>query len=332
MAVDGNVGDGLKVVYIGGGTKSGSTLLDLMLGQVPGFFSVGELRQIWQRGLVEDSHCGCRKRFSECPFWTRVGEEGFGGWSKLDLHEVLELRNSLDRIPSIRHLKAARAQPEREDNLRRYLSLLHTLLEAIRKVSGADVIVDSSKTPSHALLVDMVPSVDLRLVHLVRDSRGVVFSWKRADRGKKRKRRLRSLRARLGISLSACARWYSYNARMPSLGELGVPYLLVRYEDLVGDPRPSLGRILEHAGSRADDLTFIGTGNVLLHENHTVYGNRLRFSTGELPLKVDDAWREGLSLFGRAWITAMTFPLLRRYGYPLGKGAGATSLAPSAAG
>jgi hypothetical protein len=332
VAVDGSVDEGLKVVYIGGGTKSGSTLLDLMLGEVSGFFSVGELRQIWQRGLAEDSHCGCRQRFSECPFWTKVGEEGFGGWDKVDLDEVLRLRNSLDRIPSLRQLKSARAQPEREEDLSRYVSILHALLEAIRKVSGADVIVDSSKTPSHALLLDMVPGVDLRLVHLVRDSRGVVFSWKRADRGKRRKRKLLSLRARLGISLSACARWYSYNARMPSVGKLGVPYLLMRYEDLVGDPRPSLERILDHAGSRADGLTFIGPGNILLHENHTVYGNRLRFSTGELPLRVDDAWRQGLSVFGRAWITAMTFPLLRRYGYPLGRGAGATSLAPSSAG
>ncbi|WP_420910932.1 sulfotransferase [Thermus thermophilus] len=36
----------VKVVFIGGYGRSGSTLLDRMLGQVEGFVSVGELRHI----------------------------------------------------------------------------------------------------------------------------------------------------------------------------------------------------------------------------------------------------------------------------------------------
>jgi hypothetical protein len=217
-----------------------ATLLDLMLGQVPGFVSVGELRQIWQRGLVEDSRCGCRLAFHECPYWTAVGLAAFGGWDRLDLAAVLELRNSLDRVSTLRTLKRPGSRPQEEARIEAYVSILENLLRGIQEVSGAGVIVDSSKTPSHALLLARVPDVDLRLIHLVRDSRGVAYSWKRATRGKQRKRKLRSLRARLGVNLSASMRWASYNARIPTLTHVGIPYRFVRYEDMVGDPRTCL--------------------------------------------------------------------------------------------
>ena len=42
---------------------------------------------------------------------------------------------------------------------------------------GADVVIDSSKHVSTALVLRHVPGIDLRIVHLVRDSRGVAYSW-----------------------------------------------------------------------------------------------------------------------------------------------------------
>src|SRR6476469_754930 len=54
------------VLFIAGWGRSGSTLLDRMLGQVPGVFSAGELRDIWDRGVREDRLCGCGQPFHEC--------------------------------------------------------------------------------------------------------------------------------------------------------------------------------------------------------------------------------------------------------------------------
>lgn len=322
--------DGLAIAYIGGGTKSGSTLLDLMLGQLPGFVSVGELRQIWQRGCVENSRCGCRRPFHECPFWTEVGRVAFGGWGNLDVEEVLTLRNRLDRVASLRSLKESRDRLP-DERLERYLATMHSLVRAIGQVAGARMIVDSSKTPTHALILERVPSVDLRLIHLVRDSRGVVFSWQRATRGKKRQRKLRKLRRRLGISTSVSARWLSYNLRIPSVAKVGVPYHFVRYEDMVARPRETIREIVQHlsVSIRDEDLAFVEDGRILLEDNHTVYGNRLRFSTGELTLQVDNGWLREMAAPTRAWVTALTFPLLLRYGYPLGRGSAAASLAPA---
>ena len=68
---------GLRVVYIGGYTRSGSTLLDRLLGATPGAVSVGELRHLWSMGFIEDRFCGCGEPFSACPFWRRVVGDAF---------------------------------------------------------------------------------------------------------------------------------------------------------------------------------------------------------------------------------------------------------------
>ena len=64
-----------KVLYIGGYSRSGSTLLDRMVGQIPAHRSTGELGYITTHSLQENRLCGCGARFLDCPFWTRVGQE-----------------------------------------------------------------------------------------------------------------------------------------------------------------------------------------------------------------------------------------------------------------
>ena len=102
---------GRAVLFIAGWGRSGSTLLDRMLGQVPGVFSAGELRDIWERGVREDRLCGCGQPFRECAVWRKVGEVAFGGWDALDLAEVQALRRRLDRPWSTPQLLASRVSP-----------------------------------------------------------------------------------------------------------------------------------------------------------------------------------------------------------------------------
>src|SRR6266516_4189116 len=199
---------GLRVLYIGGWGRSGSTLLDRMLGQVPGFASLGEVREIWQSGLAEGRSCGCGADFRDCPFWSEVGVRAFGGWARIDLDEALDLWRRFDRPWAIPILLAGRVGPSR-GRLRRYVGLLDRLYGAIGEVSGAAVLVDSSKLPSHALLVRLAPAVDLRLIHLVRDSRGVAYSWNKKvlDPGARRL----GLDMERYTAITSALRWVLYN-------------------------------------------------------------------------------------------------------------------------
>ena len=114
-----------RVLVIGGWGRCGSTLLDMMLGQVPGVVSGGEIREIWLRGCVEDRPCGCGKSFHTCPFWTAVGEDAYGGWDRLDLERVLHVRYTVDRAWGAPQLLLGDAHPRsRSEDRTVYLSAL----------------------------------------------------------------------------------------------------------------------------------------------------------------------------------------------------------------
>ena len=56
-------------------------------------------------------------------------------------------------------------------------------------------------------------------------------------------------------------------------------------------------------------------GSVVLSASHTVAGNPMRFRTGPTKLRRDDAWRQSLPRGRRVLVSALTGPLLARYGY-----------------
>jgi hypothetical protein len=307
----------LRVLYIGGWGRSGSTLLDRMLGQVPGFFSLGEVREVWQSGLTENRPCGCGAPFRECVFWTAVGREAFGGWDAVNLADALRLWRSFDRPWALPRLLRRHPRPGRSQGLERYLGMLDRLYRALRDVSSAKVLVDSSKLPTHALLVRMLPGADLRMVHLVRDSRGVAFSWEKLVRD--RATRPEAVYMESYGPVGASARWLLYNEATSLTRRIGVPYTLLRYEDLVASPRAELARVLAHAGWPVDeaDLSFVTDTEVFLSPNHTVDGNPIRFTEGGMAIRRDDEWRRKMSPADRRWVTAITLPRLVGYGYPV---------------
>ena len=96
-----NTAANLNLIYIGGYGRSGSTLLDRMLGQLDDVCAVGELRHIWERGLVEDQLCGCGTPFWQCPFWSLVLEEAFGSIENVEPRALLDLQRKVDRMRNI---------------------------------------------------------------------------------------------------------------------------------------------------------------------------------------------------------------------------------------
>jgi hypothetical protein len=312
----------VRVLFIGGLGRSGSTLLDRMLGRLDDVWSVGELVHVWERGLAENNRCGCGRRFRDCAFWRRVGEQAFGGWDTLDVEEVLALKGAVDRNRFVPLMVLPALSPSYRARLRRYLELLERLYEAVRQISGRPLLVDASKHASHAFLVRRMRGVDLRLVHLVRDSRGVAFSWTKLMR-----------RAEVvgddalmatDTPLRMSARYVSYNLLFHLLGALGVPSLLLRYESLVADPAGQLTRVLDLAGRPPADgeLGFVGDGWVELGPSHALAGNPMRFRSGRVPLRVDEEWRGQLRRRHRLLTMVSTWPLLLRYGYLRGGGRG----------
>jgi hypothetical protein len=286
-----------------------------MLGEVDGIRSVGELVHLWQRGVLDDETCGCGRPFSRCPFWIDVGARAFGTWDQALARRMLELRTRVDRTRHVARLAAPRPLSGRTDELDEYVSTFLRLYEGIRDASGGAVVLDSSKHPSLAFCLRTDTRIDLRVVHVVRDSRGVAYSWtkevRRPESGSGE-----TYMTRYSPTRSALL-WDSHNLCLALLRRLGTPTRLLRYEDLVAAPRAALEDLLRFADvpTGPDALRFLHGDHARLTPGHTVSGNPMRFRTGSVVLRRDDEWRRQLHPRHQQVTSALTLPLLVHYGY-----------------
>lgn len=309
-----------RVLYLGGLGRSGTTVLERVLGELPGTCSVGELVHLWQRGVLDDETCGCGEPFSRCPFWTEVGRRAFGGWDPGLAVRTEALRPRVDRTRFIPGLIAPRLLGRHRAELREYVGTFLRLYRAISEAAGGAVVIDSSKHSSLAYCLRTEPGIDLRVVHVVRDSRGVAYSWtkevRRPEAGDAAGNG--ALMTRYSPSRSSVL-WVGHNLFFGLLGRLGTRTRLLRYEDFVAEPRAVLTELAEFADVPAGDLAFLTQSSerssVLLSPSHTVAGNPMRFRTGPTALRRDDAWRAQLPKGRRVLVTLLTAPLLARYGY-----------------
>jgi Sulfotransferase family len=302
-----------RVIFIGGLGRSGSTLVERLLGQIDGMHAMGETVHLWARSIGDDERCGCGRPFSECEFWPRVGDEAFGGWSSVDVARVERLRAAVDRM---RHVPAV-VTTRMSDELRSYTDYYVKLYAGVHAVGGATWLVDSSKHPSMAhCLRKRSDDIELRVVHVVRDPRAVAHSWtKRVERPDVTSGRGDAELMTRYSPARAALLWNGENVAIESLRRLDVPVHRVRYEDLVEDPEQVLRAIVRFAGL-PDATTLPVHGDLAtLAATHTASGNPMRFTTGPLTIRSDDRWRADMSAVDRRKVTAITWPLARAYGY-----------------
>lgn len=306
-----------QVLYVGSWGRSGSTLLDLMLGQIPGFFSVGELRYLWERGLSQRQLCGCGALVPECPFWTAVLEEAFGNTGRVDPGEMLSLWRRVDGLTRVPLLAAPWQPPSLRKDLQAFRDVLAQVYQAVATVSGASKVVDSSKYAAYGLLLAGVPHENLLLLHLVRDSRAVAYSWRRRKLMPEVTTETRYMAVK--APWRSAVFWMLENLALELLRRRSRPSARLRYDDLTSDPQQTLGASLAALGIE-EDLQFLRTRTLHLGPNHLVAGNPLRFRRGELTIEPDLEWLTALEGGDRQMVTALTWPLLLRYGFPLSPG------------
>lgn len=308
----------LPILYVGSWGRSGSTLLELILGQIPRFVSVGELRYLWERGLGERQLCGCGASVPECPFWCAVLEEAFGGADRVDTKTMLALWRRVDGLARVPWLLSPWRPGALDGDLTAFRQVLGRVYQAVRIVAGASAVVDSSKYAAYGMIMAGVAGLDLRVLHLVRDSRAVAFSWMQRKRMPEVVTEERYMPVKR--PWRSAVFWDLENIGLHLLRRSARRYQILRFDDLAAEPYAALCAALERIGIAAD-LGFLRGGRLNLGPNHTVAGNPLRFRRGEMPIRPDAEWRGGLGRGSRWIVTALTWPLLLRYGFPLRAGA-----------
>ncbi|MGH9297924.1 MAG: sulfotransferase [Acidimicrobiales bacterium] len=310
----------VRVLYIGGAGRSGSTLLELMLAAEPDVTALGEVVHLWRRGIEQDELCSCREHFSACPFWGEVGARAFSGWDSVDLGRLAKLRSSVDRQRYLPLLAVGKLPPQMARAAAEYSELYSRVYASAHEIAGG-LLVDSSKHPSLAYLLARDPAVDLRVCHVVRDSRGVAYSrsrWVRRPEDPASQSFMPRARP-----LMAALSWLGTNLAFEVLAQrrsIGVPVLRLRYEDLLADPGGSLNKLRSFAGleERPEVAGFLSGARQPAQVVHSVAGNPMRFSTAPIELRPDEAWRTKMPARDQGLVFALTAPLARRYGYKAG--------------
>ena len=301
------------MLYVGGWGRSGSTLLERVLAEADATVALGEVVHLWERALRADELCACGQPFSQCPQWTEIGRRAFGGWHRVDVDRMAFLADAVDRQRRMPH--SARRRPpaafralavEYADHFRRIYS-------AAAEITGARVVIDSSKEIPTALALSHLDDLDLRLLHIVRDARGVAHSWSKVV--ERPESRDGDAMPRFSPARSTVF-WLSGNLTVQAVRHRGVPVARIRYEDLVADAASCVEQAWNELGlpGRAA-VPMTSTTSIDLTTSHSVAGNPMRFRTGPTDLRRDDEWRTALAPRDRRVVTAMSWPVLRAFGY-----------------
>lgn len=285
-----------SILYVTGWGRSGTTVLARLLSG-EAVAGVGELRWLWRRGVLDRQSCSCGNRWDECPLWEPVVR-------RLARDQAVDedaLAREMDRIGRRAALVPWRDAYEaiRGPDRGRYVAVLRRLYETIADLTGASVVLDTSKHAGHAILAREtgLPTV---VVHLVRDPRAVVWSHRRrkdAPEGVV----ARNLRPRSASYVAV--RWTLRNAVAEVTAK---PDLRVRYEDLVHRPDEALAQVWRALGRSP-------SGGPAA--SHIIAGNLNRFDAAPIELRPDDEWARLQPRGQRLVTTALSLPLLRRYGY-----------------
>jgi hypothetical protein len=279
----------IKVVFIAGCGRSGTTLLGQLLGEFDGFVNVGEAaRYLFDRS--KDLPCGCGTSAAACTFWKEMlaavpPEVGAQGVQALRIRSfpALFMRTRGGKYPA------------------EYAPILSALGDTYRTIvrdTGCNVIIDSSKYPSTALLAGAIPGVELHVVHVVRSPHSVVASWTRKN-------------GYLAVHPpgKVVSWWWAYNVLSEALKSRAKSYRLVRYEDFARSPGPVLQQITADVTGNPLPMDFLDGSDATVHVQHSLAGNPSKFNTGKIKI------RDANTVASGKLLNLVTFPLQRRYQY-----------------
>ncbi len=286
----------LKVLYIAGAGRSGSTLLASLLGEIDGFLNIGEARYLFSsRMRSRRIPCGCGEQIEKCDFW-----HDFASAIPSDTLEFTTRKLTAMNFPWL--VLASKRKGYQTDQWKTSVSVLEQTYHRLALESRCRLIIDASKHPAFGYALSQMPGIQLYVLHLVRDARGVVGSWNRS-------KRYLSSRPAFRVSLE----WAVYNLMAEFLRVLGCNYLRLEYEAFVDDPTIWFRNILDFVEESPLDLPDLSSNRITLHMQHTLAGNPDKIMRSR-PVRIhSQPWQLPGHL--RVGVSLLTWPLLVRYGF-----------------
>jgi hypothetical protein len=297
-------------VVLASSSYSGSTLLSLLLGEHPEIATTSDVSGRRRSTRMERWVCSCGRLMLECAFWQRVAHGmqavGYPDFELADFRAGFDVgSNALSRRIRTGSLRWNRLERIRDGIVRglwpgheRELMAVAGRTEALARVvmadAGAHVFVDASKERLRIRHLSRYVRMALRVIHLVRDPRGVVDSTMRHRDGSRE------------TVETAARRWVATNRSIMRLRAELPPgsWMQVRYEDLCADVGGTMRSVYAFCGVRAEYP--VTDPRRELH----ILGNQMRLASRE-SISPDERWRTGLTEEQQDSVLRIADPVLR---------------------
>ncbi len=264
------------IVYIAGYGRSGSTVLDLLLGSHLNFTSCGELTYLFEEWMNQSRVCSCGNQYSNCEFWGGLEEElPFSILTCSRIIRAVESRKSI--------LDVLRSSPRdlnhsdfEKDAYTKIIDSLYGFVAA----KGTGFVVDSSKSAKdsfwRAFSLKEFSGKKIKMIHLKRSLYQTLRSIKKTSNwqaeGVNVDRSFKLLRGVVGWSLA------NLNASRSKKNLGRDNYLKINYEDFIANPLWYIAVIEDFLEEDLDSLSRRVSEEVAFFSGHNVGGNRVRFS------------------------------------------------------
>jgi len=294
-----------------GSPFTGSTLLGTLLNEHPACASIGAATGLIRRVDLSKYRCSCGKPYLECEFWESIAVRtrtlGYpvnvfqtNFWNThLRLSHNRRINAVLVRSLGWDLLNDARdALIGRLPRVRQAVSEVGwntwSLASAVLEKTGKTVFIDTARDHQRPKYLRKHPSLDVKVIHLIRDPRG----------------NSASIMKHAGVDVATAARqWRHYNVEAARVRRY-LPqesWLTLRYEDLCADPGGVINQISDFLGiERVTMQQFRGV------QSHII-GNSMRLK-GLGEIREDRSWLDRLSPVDLATIGRIVRPTSRSLG------------------
>ena len=278
-----------------GAGRSGTTAFATFLGNHKKIQNIGEMHQFFEY-LGKNKECSCGNLLNECEFWKNKIDNPTQEYSanSRKLSEKMESHSSI-----IKHLLNSFSNIEYE----KYIELHQSILDSIQSDSEKSTLLDSSKYIGRALALNKLDNIELKIIYVVRDVRGVINSFSKKVQTSK-------------SPLSTIVYYSLINlvAEFISRFIFRKKVIKIRYEDLIENPISLFEKIEKFINIDLTDIKEKIHKEQAFSIGHIVGGNRLK-KNKEIYFRKDISWKEKISSFERVFYYVLASPimLLNRY-------------------
>lgn len=176
----------INLVYVASIGRSGTTLLESMLGAHPEMATTGELH-LWPHELEMGGvrPCGSGKYVQECPFWQTMRKQVDPlAQTGPQLHYFREEHNGgrTLRLRRLSDFASGELSPRTARLVQQYgqnnYEIFHHFLNLVEAETGTRPgwVVDASKDPYRLLWLQRSGLFNIKVVHMVKNPRGFIYS------------------------------------------------------------------------------------------------------------------------------------------------------------